>query len=88
MSSFDDTFRPWKKLIDKKISDMNPCRECDIYEQYIEVAMYGSIAERQELSLPDTCRTCIKRTLWQMDCLHKLQWYEDNDPRLKEIKKE
>lgn len=80
---FDEIFHPEKKLINKKLTSMCPCDSCDTYKEYKMKALYGTIAERQYAELPESCRVCIPKLNWEIDCMTKLRWYEDNDERLK-----
>lgn len=82
VNQFDMAFKPWKKWQDVKLSDANPCNVCSTYKDYEEVALYGNIAERQYAELPKGC-PCVYKLYWEMECLEKLKWYEDNDERLK-----
>lgn len=82
ITQFDMAFKPWKKWQDVKLSDMCPCNNCVTYKEYEEIALYGNIAERQYAELPDSC-PCMDRLHWEMECLEKLKWYEDNDERFK-----
>ena len=84
VSRFDKIFKPWKKWQDIKLTNMCPCKECETYIEYEMKALYGNIAERQYAELPDGCRICIDRINWEMDCMAKLNWYEDHDDTLKE----
>ena len=82
-SSFDKAFRPWKKWQNVKLSDICPCRTCDVRKELIareyEVQMSGGLQEK----IMKPCEHCMDNTLWKMECLEKLQWYEDNDDHLK-----
>lgn len=80
---FDKVFHPETKWKDKKLTDMCPCNICDTYKDYELKALYGNIAERQYAKLPESCTVCMKKLLWQIDCMNKLTWYENNDERLK-----
>ena len=82
VNQFDMAFKPWKKWQTAKLSDMCPCNACDTYKDYEEIALYGNIAERQYAELPKSC-PCLYRLFWESECIEKLQWYEDNDERLK-----
>lgn len=84
-SNFDSVFRPWKKWQDKKLTDLDPCKQCETHKEWRNRAIYGSPAEREDavLTVPDACETCIERIIWQSDCLQKLEWYENQDKRLK-----
>jgi hypothetical protein len=79
---FDKCVHPEVDFVDKKISTMSPCKRCKTYKEYEERALYGTIAERQYACLPDSCRFCTNRLLWEQTCLLKLAWYENNDAAL------
>ena len=81
--NFDNIFHPEKKWENKCLTASCPCNDCDIYKEYEREALYGSVAERQYAELPEGCSLCLKKLLWQMDCMQKLKWYEDHDERLK-----
>ena len=83
VNEFDRTFKPWKKWQDIKLLNICPCSTCDTYKDYEAKALYGNIAERQYVELPDSC-PCLDRLLWDVECFEKLKWYEDNDERLKQ----
>ena len=55
----------------------------DTYKEYQMKVLYGNIAERQYAELPKSCRTCIPKLNWEIDCMTKLRWYEENDERFK-----
>lgn len=82
-NKFADVFRPERKWENKSIIKANPCKKCPTYADYEVKALYGTIAERQYAELPETCRTCLDKLKWQAECMSKLAWYEQNDPRLK-----
>lgn len=83
LASFIDTFHPEHKLKDKRLTNNSPCNECKTYKEYMQKITYGNIAERCYSSLPDSCKSCIKRANYEIDCMNKLRWYEDHDGRLK-----
>lgn len=83
MISFDRVFHPEKKWENIKLTEHCPCNECDTYKEYEFISRIGSIAERQYAELPDSCRVCIKRLNWEIDCMQKLKWYENRDENLK-----
>jgi hypothetical protein len=87
-SKFDEVFKPWKKWENKKLTDLRPCDECCIHKDWLNRAIYGSPAEREDavMTVPNECKICIKRVQWLTDCLQKLEWYEKQDERLKESK--
>ena len=76
-----DIFMPYLKWQDKSIIDENPCNTCPIHQEYMEKALYGSVAERNCAEPPDCC-PCIKKLTWEGECLAKLEWYESQDRRL------
>lgn len=86
-SNFDATFRPWKKWQDKKLTAMNPCDKCEVHRDWLNRAIYGSPAEREDavMTVPTECKGCVDKVIWQADCLQKLKWYEDQDERLKGV---
>lgn len=81
--NFNSIFHPEIEFENIKLTDLNPCRKCKVYKDYEERATYGTIAERQYACLPDSCRVCKDKLLWEIQCMDKLKWYEDNDQKLK-----
>lgn len=83
VNQFDMSFKPWKKWQNVKLSDICPCSACGVHKELIarqyEVQMSGGLQE--EITKP--CKHCMDVLLWEMDCIEKLGWYEDNDERLK-----
>ena len=83
LNQFDMTFKPWKKWQNVKLSDICPCNTCEVNKELkarqYEVQMSGGLQE--EIMQP--CGHCMDVTLWRLECLEKLGWYEDNDERLK-----
>lgn len=83
VNSFDKAFKPWKKWLNVKLSDVCPCITCEVnkelHARQYEVQMSGGLQE--EITKP--CERCMDSLLWKVDCLEKLGWYEDNDERLK-----
>lgn len=82
MVNFNDVFHPENKWKDKKLTDFCPCGNCEVHNEYEVTKTVGSIAERQYAELPKSCDQCAKKSLWLMDCMQKLKWYEDNDKSL------
>jgi hypothetical protein len=80
---FNAVFYPENLLVNVRLTDICPCNDCTVNEEYRIKKLYGSIAERQYASLPEYCDTCRKRISWFTKCLQKLEWYERNDERLK-----
>lgn len=83
VNQFDMSLKPWKKWQNVKLSDICPCRTCEVHKELIarqyEVQMSGGLQE--EIMKP--CEHCMDVILWQMECEEKLAWYEDNDERLR-----
>lgn len=84
MISFDRAFHPEKKWKDIKLTESCPCKGCNTYKKYDFHQKMGSIAERQYVELPDSCKRCVKKLNWEVDCMRKLKWYENRDENLKE----
>ena len=84
VSLFNRTFKPWNKFQDIKLSDISPCSTCEVHKELItrqyEVQMSGGLQEK----ITEPCENCLDARLWQMECVQKLGWYEDNDERLKQ----
>ena len=83
VNKFDMAFKPWKKWQDVKLTDISPCNICSVQNkltahQY-EIQMSGGLQE--EISEP--CKHCTDYTIWQIECIEKLKWYEDRDERFK-----
>lgn len=85
MSRFDDVFHPENKWKNIKLTDMCPCDECNTYKDYEFESTIGNIAERQYAELPESCRCCIHKIKWEIDCMNKLIWYENRDETLKSL---
>lgn len=83
VNQFDRAFKPWKKWQNVKLSNICPCNTCkankELRDRQYEVQMSGGLQE--EIMKP--CEHCLDATLWTMECIEKLGWYEDNDERLK-----
>ena len=82
-----ELFCPETKWFDKRITDNNPCYTCDIHKNWLNRAIYGNPAEREDavINTPQECMNCLKHMLWISECLCKLRWYENNDERLKTV---
>lgn len=82
VNSFDRAFKPEKMWENVKLSDICPCYTCEVMKELsarqYEVQMSGGLQE--EIMKP--CERCIDKIVWNMDCISKLGWYEDNDERL------
>lgn len=83
ISTFSRIFKPHLKWHKVKLSDLSPCKNCkvakELRDRQYEVQMSGGLQE--EITKP--CEHCIDVTLWRVECLEKLKWYEDNDERCK-----
>ncbi len=81
--NFNRVFNPWLKWKNVKLSDICPCNTCEVSielrKRQYEVQMSGGLQE--EIMKP--CEHCMDSTIWKMECLEKLHWYEDNDDNLK-----
>lgn len=84
ISRLDMAFKPWKKWQDVKLSDICPCNTCEVNKELqarqYEVQMSGGLQEE----ITESCERCLDSLLWQMECIEKLEWYENNDERLKQ----
>lgn len=80
-----EIFFPETKWMNKRITDANPCKVCNVYKEHHNRAVYGNPAERDHAAItsPEECKGCIKRIKWEGECLCKLRWYENNDKTLK-----
>lgn len=81
--NFNDVFHPENKWKNKKLTDSCPCKNCETYKEYEKTKTFGSIAEREYAGLSESCNICSKKIQWQIDCMQKLAWYENNDKNLK-----
>lgn len=83
VNQFNMSFKPWKKWQNVKLSDICPCKTCEVHKELIarqyEVQMSGGLQEK----IMKPCEHCLDATLWTMECIEKLGWYENNDERLK-----
>jgi hypothetical protein len=83
LSKFDIAFKPWKKWENVKLSDMCPCNSCEINKEVMsrqhEIQMSGGLLEE----ITEPCGHCMDSTLWKMECIEKLGWYEDKDERFR-----
>lgn len=83
VNQFDRIFKPWKKWENVRLSDICPCDTCtinkEVYARRYEIQMSGGLEE--EITKP--CKHCIDIINWEMECIEKLKWYENNDERLK-----
>jgi len=80
---FDKIFHPETRWGNKRLTDNCPCSKCEVFKDYEQIALYGTIGERQYATLPESCRSCPQKLSWQNDCMQKLRWYEDHDERLR-----
>ena len=80
---FDKVFHPEQKWQNTRLTDRNPCTHCKVTKEYHEhrYQVMMSIGFEDEILKP--CKVCKDYLLWQIDCYHKLQWYEEHDERLK-----
>lgn len=83
VNQFDIVFKPWKKWQDIKLIDVCPCKTCEVNAEYINRRYEIMMSEGVDEDLVESCRHCMERVQWLMECVEKLSWYEDNDERLK-----
>ena len=83
VNQFDMAFKPWKKWQDVKLTDICPCNNCEVNKKLIARQYEVQISDGLQEEITKPCEHCMDRVLWEMECLEKLKWYEDNDERLK-----
>ena len=83
-ADFNSVFGRIERLKNINLSKSNPCLKCKTFKEYQDLILYGNIAERHNARLPKSCDICTDKISWQLDCISKLAWYEENDKRLKE----
>ena len=86
LDQFNRTFKPWKKWQDIKLTGMSPCKDCDVYKERIDNRYLYMMSEGSDKELVKRCRHCLEHTLWAMECIEKLKWYEERDERLQNEK--
>ncbi len=79
---FQDVFCPWRAYENKSVLDDSPCRSCSVPEWCRENEAHRLVEGSNDL-IATKCTNCLQRTKWLNICLSKLEWYEENDPRLK-----
>lgn len=80
---FDRTFKPWKKWEDVSLTDLCPCRTCDISKELSTNCHYYQMSGGAAEELTKKCDCCPEHAQWMMDVIEKLRWYEEHDERLK-----
>lgn len=86
LNQFTRAFKPWKKWEDVNLTELNPCRKCNISKELHNNSHYYQMSGGAEEELTKPCACCMDKTLWNIECFEKLVWYEDHDERLKEDK--
>lgn len=82
LSQFDRTFKPYKKWEHVKLSDIEPCHNCEIQKERINNRHLHMLSSGSGAELVEKCRQCADVNLWRIDCAEKLEWYEDRDEKL------
>ena len=77
------TFHPWKKWRNVRLTDILPCKNCDVCKERINNRYVYMMSEGSDEELDEKCEHCIEYKLWVMECIEKLKWYEEKDERLK-----
>lgn len=82
-SDFNKVFHPEKQWQHKSLINERPCNYCDVQKEYIDNRYLYMMSEGSDQELAEKCKHCIQYINWNMDCIQKLKWYEENDERLK-----
>ena len=72
-----ELFHPEVKLQNKRLSGNNPCIDCANVHRY-----HRGTALETEILDKEKCNGCMKKIQYDVDCMDKLRWYEDNDDRV------
>ena len=80
---FDKIFNPEKTWKNIKLTDRNPCVNCEVTREYEKHRDQIRMSEGFADEILEKCRTCMDYFNWKLDCHRKLKWYEDHDERLK-----
>lgn len=75
-----ELFHPELKLQNKRLSGNDPCIDCVNIHRY----HYGTSLESEPVDA-EKCKTCMKKTQYDIECAIKLEWYEDNDERVQDL---
>lgn len=83
INQWDRIFNPEKKWENVNLSDINPCKTCAIWKEQVDNCYYYMMAGGAAEELTEQCKHCMDKILWEIECIEKLAWYEDNDERLR-----
>lgn len=83
ISVFDRAFKPWRKWEDTCLSELCPCKDCDISKEIRNNNHYYQMSGGAEEELTKPCKSCLAAIQWETECLGKLKWYETHDDKLK-----
>lgn len=73
-------FHPEDKLKDIRLSGSSPCVDC------VNVHRYNrGTALEEEIVDKEKCNYCIEKLNYDLNCIVKLAWYENNDERLRDV---
>ena len=82
MNNFYELFHPEVKLQNKRLSGNDPCIDCtNIHRYHRGTALEAKILDKEK------CKICIKKIQYDIDCMDKLRWYEDNDDKVSKMEK-
>ena len=79
---FDKVFKVGKLFDNIKLTDDNPCQQCDVNKTFEEminsdiIAHYGEDIDKEK-ELDKYCQKCPRREGWINHCLKKLEEYEN-----------
>lgn len=77
-----ELFHPEEKLKNKRLSGNSPCVDCVNIHRFTRGTAWNC-----EIVDEEKCKECTKKILYSADCMTKLQWYEDNDERVKNLER-
>lgn len=82
MNKLYEMFHPEIKLMDKRLSGNSPCVDCENMHRFTR----GTAWEETQIN-PNRCDFCMDKLLYEIDCMSKLRWYEDNDERVNKLER-
>lgn len=72
-----ELFHPEIKLQNVRLSGNDPCIDCINVHRY-----HRGTALESEIIDEEKCKCCMEKTRYEIDCMVKLSWYEDNDEKV------
>ena len=72
-----ELFHPEVKLQNKRLSGNDPCIDCVNVHRY-----HRGTALETKILVKEKCNGCMKKIQYDVDCMDKLRWYEDNDEKV------